>query len=187
MRLKPVEKPTTLMGRMDYWMSKRETGKVISPLSVVYARVPTSLRLVHEMSKLAEKGLSLDPELRFLIQHYVARLNGCGFCIDIGEAMAQRADAASRLPRVADFETDETFTDAERAALRYVKEVTERKHVSDRTFDSLKLHFTDEQIVEITLLNAVENFWNLTNIPLEIESDGLCTLGVAEPPVRATA
>ena len=117
MRLKPVEKPTTLMGRMDYWMSKRETGKVISPLSVVYARVPTSLRLVHEMSKLAEKGLSLDPELRFLIQHYVARLNGCGFCIDIGEAMAQRADAASRLPRVADFETDETFTDAERAAL----------------------------------------------------------------------
>ena len=35
-------------------------------------------------------------------------------------------------------------------------------------------HFSESEIVEITWLNAVHNYYNLMNIPLEIESDGYC-------------
>ncbi|HUE15825.1 MAG TPA: hypothetical protein VMR25_16770, partial [Planctomycetaceae bacterium] len=64
----------------------------------------------------------------------------------------------------------------ERAALAYVEEVSQTKTASDATFEELRRHFSDQQLVEITLLNAFENFYNLVNRPLGIESDGLCAL-----------
>ena len=33
--------------------------------------------------------------------------------------------------------------------------------------------FDEREIAELTLSNAIENFYNLLNLPLEIESDGL--------------
>jgi hypothetical protein len=33
--------------------------------------------------------------------------------------------------------------------------------------------------VEITWLNALENYYNLINVPLEIGSDGFCTIAEA--------
>lgn len=182
MRLEPIQKPKGLLARMAYRMSKKRVGKVLSTLNTVYGRVPSSLRLAFEMSKFVEKGLTLDPELRFLIQGYVARLNGCAFCIDIGEAFAHHEGAASRLPFVMDFEHDDRFSEGERAALKYVREVTATHQATDQTFAHLRKYHSDEEIVQITLLNAVENFWNLTNIPLGLESDGLCKLaGLPEP------
>jgi hypothetical protein len=41
-------------------------------------------------------------------------------------------------------------------------------------------HFSESEIVEITWLNAVHYYYNLMNIPLEIESDGL----MLAPPAR---
>jgi alkylhydroperoxidase family enzyme len=68
------------------------------------------------------------------------------------------------------------FDERERAALAYVEEATRDKQVSDATFEALRKHFDDREIVEITVLNAAENFYNLINIPLEIEADGLCAI-----------
>jgi AhpD family alkylhydroperoxidase len=177
MRLAPVEKPKGLKTRLAYWSSKRRLGKAITPLKVVYARVPKSMNVAYAFVQLQEKGLTLDPALRHLIQTYVARLNGCDFCADIGEAMAlRRRLPIEKLRAIEEFLTNPAFTERERAALAYAGEATRRKKVSDETFQRLRQHFNDREIVEITLLNAVENFYNLINLPLEIESDGLCAL-----------
>jgi AhpD family alkylhydroperoxidase len=176
MRLQPIERPRGLTARLAHRASRKRFGRVLTPLKTVYARVPSALRLSWNMSRFVEDGVHLDLELRLLIQSLTARLNGCGFCIDIGEAVARRAGVAERLAAVEDFETDPSFTPAERAALRYVRAVTRRERVDDATFAELRRHFDERGIVEITLLNAVENFWNLVNVPLEIESDGLCAL-----------
>ena len=56
------------------------------------------------------------------------------------------------------------------AALAYVEEATQTKHVGDETFAALRRHFDDEQIVTITWLNAVENYFNLLDGPLGIDS-----------------
>jgi len=40
----------------------------------------------------------------------------------------------------------------------------------------LRRHFNEREIVEITWLNALENYYNLINLPLEIESDGFCDI-----------
>ena len=78
--------------------------------------------------------------------------------------------------KLENYRSDPAFTAAERAALAYVEEVSKTKTAGDVTFEKLRSHFSDEQIAEITLLNAFENFYNLTNRPLGIESDNLCAL-----------
>jgi hypothetical protein len=50
MRLQPVDSPRGLMMRLAYRMTRRKFGKVITPLKVVTARVPKSMRLSYEIS-----------------------------------------------------------------------------------------------------------------------------------------
>jgi alkylhydroperoxidase family enzyme len=57
-----------------------------------------------------------------------------------------------------------------------VDEATRSKTVGDATFERLREQFSEREIVEITFLNAIENFYNLINLPLEIEEDGLCAI-----------
>lgn len=78
-----------------------------------------------------------------------------------------------------EYRTSPLFSDRERAALAYVEEATRHKRVSDATFEELRKHFSEREIVEITWLNALENYYNLLNVTLEIESDGFCAIAQA--------
>lgn len=176
-RLAPIERPRSLLARLAYWMIRRRFGKVITPVKVVNARIPSSFRFSYELVKLEEKGLSLDASLMLLLKRHVAWLNGCSFCVDIAEAIGrQEGISVEKIRFMGASPTSPTFTPREQAALAYVEEATTQKRVSDETFDALRAHFTDREIVEITWLNAVENYYNLINLPLGIGSDGLCTL-----------
>lgn len=177
MRLQPVPAPEGLVTRIAYWMTKRRFGKVVTPLQVVYARVPNALKCSYEISKLMEHGFSLDKELQFLLKYHIAAVNECHFCVDIAEAMALQGEVSvAKARRLSGYREDPIFSDAERAALAYTEEVSRTKTASDATFEELRRHYDDKQIVEITLLNALENYYNLVNRPLGIESDGLCAL-----------
>src|SRR6185503_2407424 len=175
MRIQPIESPRNPITRLMYWAMNRQFGKAITPAKVIFSRLPRAIaaQLGIYFGLAAKDGI--DHGLKLLLQSHVATLNGCSFCVDIGRAIATN-DAATteKLDSVAEYRTSPLFTPAERAALAYVEEATQRKHVGDETFAELRKHFTDEQIVAITWTNAVENYFNLLNGPLEIESDGLC-------------
>lgn len=175
-RLEPIEEPDSWGMKLAYWMTRRQMGKVITPLKVIHPRLPKSLGLARQLMKV-EEALSLDDELKFLIKSYVATLNGCTFCIDIAQAQAQQRDVPiEKYETLLQYATSDAFTERERAALAYVEEATENKAVDDATFERLKTHFTEEEIAEITWLNALENYYNLLNRPLNIGSDELCAL-----------
>jgi len=178
MRIAPIEKPKGLLTRIAYWMSRRQLGKVMTPLKVVFARIPGTIFHEYALVRILEGNkLKLDPMLRLLVQHHVARLNGCGFCVDIGRAAAvQHRVDLGKIDAVSEYRGNPLFTERERAALAYVEEATRNKRVADATFEALRRHCDDREIVEITWLCAVENYFNLVNLPLEIESDGLCAI-----------
>lgn len=177
MRIQPIEVPRSLKMKLAYALCKRRLGKVITPFKVVSARVPAIIPVYQAITKYMTRTARLEPSLLLLIQSYTANRNGCGFCVDITRSFASGDPALlEKLWRVMGFATDPIFSDGERAALAYVAEVTERHEATDATFAELKKHFTDEQIVEITLANAIEHFYNLVNKPLGIESDGLCAV-----------
>jgi hypothetical protein len=45
MRLDPIEKPEGLLMRIAFWSTRRQLGKVITPVKVLYPRAPGMLRL----------------------------------------------------------------------------------------------------------------------------------------------
>jgi alkylhydroperoxidase family enzyme len=180
MRLEPIEKPKGLLMRIAYWMTRRQLGKVITPVKVLYPRMPGVMRLSYEIQKFEMKGIRLEPGLKFMVATLASQINGCGFCVDIAQAMAIRERLGmGKFNALSEYRTSPLFSDRERAALAYVEEATRHKRVSDATFEKLRRHFSKREIVEITWLNAVENYYNLINLPLEIESDGLCAIAQA--------
>lgn len=177
MRLQPLEQPGNMKMRLAYWFTRRKFGKVITPMKVVTARVPNSMRASYEIAKMMERGFSLDKNLQFLLHTHISQVNQCQFCVDISQAfVVHEGGSLDKLNRLANYRSDPAFTPAERAALAYVEEVSKTKTASDATFDELRRRFDDVQIAEITMLNAFENYYNLMNRPLGIESDGLCAL-----------
>ncbi len=71
------------------------------------------------------------------------------------------------------YQTSSKFTNKEKAMLSYIEEVTLSKNSTDETFTTLKNHFSDREIVEITWVNASENYFNLLAKPLGVTSDDL--------------
>jgi len=47
------------------------------------------------------------------------------------------------------------------------------KTATDQTFQELRKYFSEKQVVEITWLNATENYYNLMAKPLGLHSDEL--------------
>lgn len=175
----PLEKPAGLLMRIVYALSKKQFGKVLSAFKVIYARKPGLAVLALGIGNVQRK-LSIEPDLRALIQVTAARLNGCRFCEDILLALAyQRQIGRERFAELHDFRASSVFSDREKAALALAEEATLRRKVSEETWERVKRHFTGTQIVELVWLNASENYFNLQAAVLGIESDGISITAAA--------
>lgn len=180
MRLPAVERPPNPLLQLAYWFTKRRYGKVIAPLKVIYARKPGLAVIAQQITGTLERGLVLEAELRLLISAFVSQLNGCAFCSDLALAQAvQKRLGTERFRALAEFRDSGLFTERERAALRFAEEATQHRKVSDATFAGVREHFSDQEIVELTWVNAVENYFNLQASVLELGSDELLSVMVA--------
>jgi alkylhydroperoxidase family enzyme len=129
-----------------------------------------------KISKL-DKQLQLPAETVMLIREQVARINMCHFCIDIARAQViQSSMNEAKFDALENYPDSPLFSDAERAALDYVTELTLEKNVAPDTFAKLSEHFSNREICEIAWLVASEHFYNMTNIGLNIHSDMLCDI-----------
>jgi alkylhydroperoxidase family enzyme len=71
-------------------------------------------------------------------------------------------DTDRRLSTVVVWRETPFFTDRERAALEWTEAVTlvSQDHIPDAIWEAVKPHFTDEEIVDLTLLVSAINSWN---------------------------
>jgi alkylhydroperoxidase family enzyme len=153
-------------------------GRVVAPVRVVYARAPRIVVGHLMLMATAEYGLSLDRRVSSLVRVFGSRVNNCMFCDDLETHMALKRGAICRadVDALRQFATAPEFSERERAALRYVEEINTTRTSSDQTFDALRKHFTEREIVEITWLNAVGNYLNLQAKPLGLGSEGFCAV-----------
>lgn len=89
--LAPIEKPQGLIMKLAYYFTRRQFGKVLTPLKVHSARLPSAFGLFYTKIGKLDKKLLLPPATVLLIREKVAQINGCLFCIDIGRSIAIRA------------------------------------------------------------------------------------------------
>jgi alkylhydroperoxidase family enzyme len=173
--LAPIENPPSLVMKFVYRMSRRQFGKVMTPLKVFMARMPTAFGMFYGKIGQLDKKLTLSRETAMLVRERVARLNVCLFCIDIGRAFAIKEGLnEAKFDAINDYATSPLFTDADRAMLDYVTELTRDRQVNPETFARLAKHCSERAICEIVWLVASEHVYNMTNIGLNIHSDMLC-------------
>jgi alkylhydroperoxidase family enzyme len=175
--LPPIEHPQGFIKKLAYSFSKKQFGKVPTPVKVVYSRMPTGFGMfVGKISKL-DKQLTLPTETQYLIREQVARINVCEFCMDIGRYFIVKASMnEAKFNALGEYRTSSLFSDAERAALEYVTELTRDRSVQPGTFERLRKHYSERAICEIVWLAASEHFYNITNLGLNIHSDMLCDI-----------
>ncbi len=175
--LPPIENPKRLMMKLAYYFTRRQFGKVLTPLKVHSARLPLAFGLFYSKIGKLDKKLVLPAETMLLIREQVARLNVCLFCVDIGRAFTIQAGMnQAKFDALAEYRTSSLFTDRERAALDYVTELTKDRRVNPDTFAHLSRYFSQREICEIVWLVASEHLYNMTNIGLNIHSDMLCDI-----------
>jgi len=135
--LPPIEKPQGLMMKLAFYFTRRQFGRVLTPLKVHSARLPPAFGMFYGKVAKLDGKLHLRRELVFLIREQVARINICLFCMDIGRwAAIKESMNEAKLDALEHYATSALFTDAERAALDYVTELTKAKnpfgHLSSR-------------------------------------------------------
>ena len=175
--LPPVEQPHGLINKIAYLLSKKQFGKVPTPVKVAYSRMPAAFGMfVGKISRL-DKKLTLPAETQFLIREQVAHINVCEFCMDIGRYFVIKARMnEAKFDALREYRTSPLFSEAERAALDYVTELTRNRSVTPETFERLRKHYSERAICEIVWLAASEHFYNITNLGLNIHSDMLCDI-----------
>jgi alkylhydroperoxidase family enzyme len=175
--LPPIERPRGPLMKLAYYFTRRQFGTVLTPLKVHSARLPAAFGLFYTKIGRLDKKLLLPRETVLLIREQVARINVCLFCMDIGRAFTIKESMNEAKFDVLDqYGTSPLFTDAERAALDYVTELTKDKKVNRNTFVRLSGHYSERAICEIVWLVASEHVYNMTNIGMNIHSDMLCDI-----------
>jgi alkylhydroperoxidase family enzyme len=175
--LPPIENPPGLVMKLAFYFTRREFGKVLTPLKVHSARLPPAFGFFYGKIGQLDKKLLLPRETALLIREQVARINVCLFCVDIGRSFTiKELESEAKFDALEEYRTNPLFTDAERAALDYVTELTKDKKVNPDTFARLSRYYSEREICEIVWLVASEHLYNMTNIGLNIHSDMLCDI-----------
>ena len=161
------------------WMERY--GQVSTVAKVIYARAPQLAELAAHINQV-HQTLSLEAELCLLVQMKASQLNGCAFCVDLTLARAlQQSVGLERFAALDDYATSSAYTPREKAALAFAHEATQHRKVSAETWKQVRAQFSETEIIELTWLNAVENYFNLQSGILGIESDNLVA-AVGEKP-----
>jgi alkylhydroperoxidase family enzyme len=175
--LRPIEKPKGLFLKMGYAYSRREFGKVFSPLSVFCARMPSAFTRFYGKIGSLDKKLQIPQDTVKLLREQVASVNGCLYCIDANKfAAIEKADhdLSKLVQALPEYGANPLFSPQLKVALDYATELARDKVVSPATFAALSGHYSERQICDIVWVVASEHLYNINNIGLNIGSDGLC-------------
>jgi hypothetical protein len=144
--LSPIEKPRRLVMKLAYYFTRKQFGKVLTPLKVHSGLLPPAFGLFYAKIGRLHKKLTLPPETVLLIRQQVARLNVCLFCIDIARAFAiKEMIKEAKFDALDQYRTSTLFTAAERAALDYVTELPKDRKANPDTFARMTTHFPDRE------------------------------------------
>ncbi|WP_100249392.1 carboxymuconolactone decarboxylase family protein [Paraburkholderia ginsengiterrae] len=106
---------------------------------------------------------ALEKSLTELVRLRASQINGCAYCVDMHTTDARKGgETERRLATVVVWRETPFFTDRERAALEWTEALTliSQDHVPDAIWEAVRPHFSDEELVDLTLLVTAINAWN---------------------------
>src|SRR5688572_33454980 len=126
------------------------------------ALAPEAYRALSGLEAYLKKS-GLEHGLVHLSKLRASQINGCAYCIDMHWKDARAlGESEQRLYGLDAWEEAPYYTDRERAALAWTEAVTRVAdgHVPDAVYDTVRSHFSEKEILDLTWAVAAINAWN---------------------------
>ena len=142
----------------------------------IYAHSPLGMKHIFDMSTALRQSGNLPRRLIEIAVVAASHANRCAYCVahhsTILVELGLAADSVSALGADANVDSAPDLSPKERLVRDYAVCVTERAWgIRDAMFDELRRHFTDSQIVELTMRIALTGMFNKINQALGIEME----------------
>lgn len=116
-----------------------------------------------------------DTNVKTLVALKTSLINGCKYCVGhnsiVGKALGY--DDAHVAALDGDYAGSGLFNDAEVAAIDWAHHLTSLTYRENpQLMPNLRKHFSDEEIIELTLLSGFYNLWNRFVDGLQVEFEG---------------
>jgi AhpD family alkylhydroperoxidase len=124
---------------------------------------PAAYRAMAALETFVVKSSKLEPSLLELVKMRASQINGCAYCIDMHSQDARAAgESEQRLYALNAWRETPFFSDREQAALAWTEAVTliSTDRVPDAVYEYVKQHFSEEELVNLTLAVITINGWN---------------------------
>lgn len=131
--------------RIDYWDN-----------------APDALKGMMNLEKTVKES-ELESSLIELVKLRASQINGCAYCIDMHAKDAREdGETEQRLYALNVWEETDFYNDRERAALKWTEALTEIsvRHISDELYESVREHFSKDEMIILTLSIVAINGWN---------------------------
>ncbi|WP_044872385.1 carboxymuconolactone decarboxylase family protein [Pseudomonas sp. LFM046] len=125
-------------------------------------QVPEAFKAMLGLEQVLAKS-GLETSLLELIRLRASQINGCAYCVNMHANDARKAgETEARLQTLSVWEETNFFTEKERATLAWVESLTllPERHAPQHQFNALREHFSESEIVNLTLAIATINAWN---------------------------
>lgn len=111
----------------------------------------------------AANNCGLEHSLLHLIKLRASQINGCSYCVDMHTREARRdGETEQRVYLVSAWRESPLYSDRERAALEWTETLTALAghHVEDESYDAVRAHFSEEEMVKLSVAIGMINVWN---------------------------
>jgi AhpD family alkylhydroperoxidase len=142
---------------------------------------PAAYQAMLSLETFLRRSSKLEPSLLELVKMRASQINGCAYCLDMHSKDARAAgETEQRLYALNAWRETPFYTDRERAALAWTEALTlvAQDHVPDAVFEEARQHFTDEELVNLSLAVVTINGWNRLAIAFR------AVPGIYEPAAR---
>jgi AhpD family alkylhydroperoxidase len=111
--------------------------------------------------------MRVDHKLIHMLKLRASQINGCAYCIDMHSIDARAAgETEQRLYALDAWRETPFYDERERAALAWVEAVTlvSETHVPDNVYEEVRVHFSEQEVLDLTYITATINAWNRLSI-----------------------
>ena len=130
---------------------------------IEYTKIaPDGYKAMAELENYVRRS-GLEQLLLELVKTRASQINGCAFCLDMHTKDARaRGETEQRLYTLSAWRETPFFTERERAALEWTEAITRvaDTHVPEELYEAVRKHFTEKELVDITLAVVAINGWN---------------------------
>lgn len=149
-----------------------------------YGSVSSGVRqALLQMESYVNDHSGLEERLLELVRLRSSQANECAYCVDM-HSKNLRADGETneRIDGVAVWRETPFYSERERAALDWAEAVTlvAVDHVPDEVFKRARKHFSEEELINLTLAIAMINTWNRFGVAFR------SVPGVYQPPAKTS-